>query len=228
MKRLGGDEQPAWVLFGVSGSGPSATSRVDPMGNQSSHARALDDEFEQLFERYYPRVSKFFSRRGFSHVESEDLAQRTFLKAYRSWERHRRRYNLMVEPHAETWERYRKDETSWIFTIARNKAIDDARARARTAVVPTPEWNRFINGFGHLFAGGYAAGYYSYLWAELLSADAFSRFEEEGIFNRITGESLRDEILSMGGSRDAIESFVAFRGRQPEIGPMLRAYGIET
>ena len=108
-----------------------------------------------------------------------------------------------------------------------HQASIHAEVRARTAVVPTPEWNRFINGFGHLFAGGYAAGYYSYLWAELLSADAFSRFEEEGIFNRATGTALLDEVLSRGGSRDALESFVAFRGREPEIGPMLRSYGID-
>jgi oligopeptidase A len=101
------------------------------------------------------------------------------------------------------------------------------QVREQTALLPVPEWNRFINGFGHLFAGGYAAGYYSYLWAEQLSADAFSRFEEEGIFNRKTGEALRDEILARGGSRDAIESFTAFRGREPEIGPLLRSYGIE-
>lgn len=111
--------------------------------------------------------------------------------------------------------------------IANHQASIQAQVRARTAVVPTPDWNRFINGFGHLFAGGYAAGYYSYLWAELLSADAFSRFEQEGIFNRSTGGALQAEILSRGGSRDALESFVAFRGREPEIGPMLRSYGIE-
>jgi oligopeptidase A len=101
------------------------------------------------------------------------------------------------------------------------------QVRALTAVVPVPEWNRFMNGFGHLFAGGYAAGYYSYLWAELLSADAFSRFEEEGIFNPSTGQAWVKEVLARGGSRDALESFVAFRGREPEIGPMLRSYGIE-
>jgi len=108
-----------------------------------------------------------------------------------------------------------------------HQAIIHARVRAQTAVIPTPEWNRPINSFGHLFAGGYAAGYYSYLWAELLSADAFSRFEEEGIFNRSTGADFIDEVLARGGSRDALDSFVAFRGREPEIGPMLRSYGIE-
>ena len=97
------------------------------MANQSLDTKMLDDEFEVLFERYYPRVSNFFSRRGFSPDESEDLAQRTFLKAYRSWERHRRRYDLVAEARAETWERYRKDETSWIFTIALNTWRNEIR-----------------------------------------------------------------------------------------------------
>ena len=102
-----------------------------------------------------------------------------------------------------------------------------AEVSASTAVLPAPDWTRFLNSFGHLFAGGYAAGYYSYLWAEQLSADAFSRFEQDGIFNRKTGAALEDEILARGGSRDALDSFVAFRGREPEIGPLLRSYGIE-
>jgi oligopeptidase A len=95
------------------------------------------------------------------------------------------------------------------------------------AVVQVPSWNRFLNGFSHLFAGGYGAGYYSYLWAEQLAADAFSRFEEEGVFNPRTGRSFRQEVLEVGGSRDAIDSFRAFRGRDPEIAPLLRSYGID-
>lgn len=99
------------------------------MANQSSPARILDDEFEQLFERYYPRVSSFFARRGFSRDESEDLAQKTFLKIYRSWERHRRRYDPVPEARPEAWERYQKDETSWIFTIALNTWRNELRRR---------------------------------------------------------------------------------------------------
>ena len=99
--------------------------------------------------------------------------------------------------------------------------------REKVTVVPTVEFNRFQHSFSHIFAGGYAAGYYSYKWAEVLSADAYSRFEEEGIFNRDTGESFLKEILSQGGSREAAELFEAFRGRKPSVEPLLRHSGIE-
>ena len=92
-------------------------------------------------------------------------------------------------------------------------------------IIP-PEFNRFQNGFSHIFAGGYAAGYYSYKWAEVLSADAFSRFEESGIFNAETGQSFRSNILEMGGSKEPMELFVAFRGREPNIDALLRHSGI--
>ncbi len=98
--------------------------------------------------------------------------------------------------------------------------------REQVAVVRPPEYNRFPNSFGHIFAGGYAAGYYSYKWAEVLSADAYSRFEEEGIFNRQTGESFLRNILEQGGSHDAMELFVAFRGRKPSIDALLRHTGL--
>jgi oligopeptidase A len=100
--------------------------------------------------------------------------------------------------------------------------------RAQVAVVPLPDFHRFQNSFSHIFAGGYAAGYYSYKWAEVLSADAFSRFEEEGIFNRDTGASFRRNILEAGGSQEPMELFVAFRGREPKIEPLLRHSGITT
>jgi oligopeptidase A len=98
--------------------------------------------------------------------------------------------------------------------------------RSRVGVVPIPEFNRFQNSFSHIFGGGYAAGYYSYKWAEVLSADAYSRFEEEGIFNRETGADFRREVLAVGGSREPMEAFIAFRGREPEIEPLLRHCGI--
>ena len=98
--------------------------------------------------------------------------------------------------------------------------------RKSVTVVPTVEFNRFQHSFSHIFAGGYAAGYYSYKWAEVLSADAFSSFEEEGIFNRETGERFLREILSQGGSRDAAELFENFRGRAPSVEPLLRHCGI--
>ena len=101
-------------------------------------------------------------------------------------------------------------------------------ARRRVAVVPAPEWNRFANSFGHIFAGGYAAGYYSYKWAEVLAADAFSAFEERGVFDRATAQRFLDSILSRGGSRDALEAFVEFRGRRPDIGPLLAQHGINA
>lgn len=98
--------------------------------------------------------------------------------------------------------------------------------RAAVAVHIPPDYNRFQNGFSHIFGGGYAAGYYSYKWAEVLSADAFSRFEEEGIFNRETGSDFRKCILECGGSQPPMEAFVAFRGRKPDIEPLLRHSGI--
>jgi oligopeptidase A len=82
------------------------------------------------------------------------------------------------------------------------------------------------HGFSHIFAGGYAAGYYSYKWAEVLSADAFSLFEERGVFDEETGRSFLSNILEMGGSRDAMQLFVAFRGREPRIDALLRHSGI--
>lgn len=98
--------------------------------------------------------------------------------------------------------------------------------RDEVAVVVPPSFNRFQNSFGHIFAGGYAAGYYSYKWAEVLSADAYSKFEEDGIFNRETGKSFLNNILEMGGSREPMELFVAFRGREPNVDALLRHSGI--
>ena len=98
--------------------------------------------------------------------------------------------------------------------------------RAQVAVVPVPGFNRFLNSFGHIFGGGYSAGYYSYLWAEQLAADAWGRFRSNGTLSRDTGEELRREILSVGASRPAMESFIAFRGRAPEPAPLLESYGL--
>lgn len=98
--------------------------------------------------------------------------------------------------------------------------------RQQVAVMAPPEFNRFQNGFSHIFAGGYAAGYYSYKWAEVLSSDAFSRFEEEGIFNRETGQSFLNEVLEKGGSEAAMALFKGFRGREPSIDALLRHSGI--
>jgi len=98
--------------------------------------------------------------------------------------------------------------------------------REQVSVVSTPEFNRFQNGFSHIFAGGYAAGYYSYKWAEVLSADAFAAFEEEGIFNPETGKRFLQCVLEQGGSRPAMESFLCFRGREPQIDALLRHSGI--
>jgi oligopeptidase A len=100
--------------------------------------------------------------------------------------------------------------------------------RQQVAVTRLPPFNRFQNAFSHIFAGGYAAGYYSYKWAEVLSADAFSRFEEEGIFNAAVGAQFKREVLEVGGSKEPMESFVAFRGREPSIEPLLRHCGITS
>ena len=98
--------------------------------------------------------------------------------------------------------------------------------RDEVAVVRPPQWNRFPNNFTHIFSGGYAAGYYSYKWAEVLSADAYSMFEEDGVLSRETGKRYWQEILAKGGSRPALESFTAFRGRAPSIEALLRHNGM--
>lgn len=100
------------------------------------------------------------------------------------------------------------------------------QVREKVAVIIPPEWHRFPNSFAHIFAGGYAAGYYSYKWAEVLSADAFSRFEEEGLFNPEVGKSFLSNILEKGGSSEPMELFVAFRGRKPTVDALLRHSGI--
>ncbi len=98
--------------------------------------------------------------------------------------------------------------------------------RREVAVLQPPPYNRFPNGFSHVFAGGYAAGYYSYKWAEVLSADAYSAFEESGVLSASTGARFRDEVLAVGGSRPAAESFRAFRGREPRVDALLRHSGM--
>jgi oligopeptidase A len=101
-----------------------------------------------------------------------------------------------------------------------------AEVRSQVAVVKPPEFNRFPQSFQHIFSGGYAAGYYSYKWAEVLAADAFSAFEEGGIFNREVSRRFLSSILEQGGSRDAMEAFVEFRGRKPQIEPLLKQLGL--
>jgi len=98
--------------------------------------------------------------------------------------------------------------------------------REKVAVLQPPAYNRFPNNFSHIFAGGYAAGYYSYKWAEVLSADAYSFFEEHGVLDPKSGERFRDEILAVGGSRPAADSFRAFRGREPTVDALLRHNGM--
>jgi oligopeptidase A len=100
------------------------------------------------------------------------------------------------------------------------------QVRSQVAVVHPPEFNRFPHSFGHIFAGGYAAGYYSYKWAEVLSSDAFSLFEEKGIFNQEAGNAFLTNILETGGSQDAMDLYVKFRGRKPTIDALLRHNGI--
>ena len=100
------------------------------------------------------------------------------------------------------------------------------QVRSQVSVIVPPPFNRFQHAFSHIFAGGYAAGYYSYKWAEVLSADAFSRFEEEGVFNADTGKSFREIVLANGGSREPMELFVEFRGREPDIEALLRHSGL--
>lgn len=115
---------------------------------------------------------------------------------------------------------YPGDDSNWLQNTLNH-------VRQTTQVLPIAEYHRFPQSFTHLFAGGYAAGYYSYLWAEVLSSDAFSRFENEGIFNTATGIDFLTEILEVGGSRKAAASFEAFRGRPPSIEAFLKHHGIE-
>jgi oligopeptidase A len=114
------------------------------------------------------------------------------------------------------------------FAISDSLIIQDLldEIREKVAVVETPDFNRFQHSFAHIFAGGYAAGYYSYKWAEVLSADAFSKFEERGIFDKKTGKAFLQSILEQGGSREPMDLFIEFRGRKPSIEPLLRHSGI--
>ncbi|MDG2252373.1 MAG: M3 family metallopeptidase [Methylophilaceae bacterium] len=98
--------------------------------------------------------------------------------------------------------------------------------RNKIAVIKPPSWNRFPHSFAHIFSGGYAAGYYSYKWAEVLSADAYSLFEENGVISPLIGKSFKQEILGRGGSRPALDSFIAFRGREPKIDALLKHSGL--
>jgi oligopeptidase A len=101
-----------------------------------------------------------------------------------------------------------------------------ASVRARVAAIRAPEFNRFAHSFMHVFSGGYAAGYYSYKWAEVLAADAFAAFAEAGVFDAGTARRFLDDVLSQGGSRDLMDAFVAFRGRKPDVAPLLKQDGI--
>lgn len=111
---------------------------------------------------------------------------------------------------------------------AQNSFVDDVLRDVREHVAVAPQYpeNRFKDSFSHIFAGGYAAGYYSYKWAEVLAADAFGRFEEEGIFKKEVGDAFRDYIMASGGAVDPMKSFVAFRGRKPTVDALLRQSGI--
>ena len=101
------------------------------------------------------------------------------------------------------------------------------RVRGEVAVNIPPAWNRFANSFSHIFAGGYAAGYFSYKWAEVLSADCYAAFEDAGDpFDPATGRRFLEEILAVGGARPALESFRAFRGRDPSVDALLRHSGM--
>jgi oligopeptidase A len=114
------------------------------------------------------------------------------------------------------------------FNVGHGKTILQLldEVRAEVAVLIPPEFNRFPQSFSHIFSGGYSAGYYSYKWAEVLSADAYSLFEEHGVLNPEIGAHFRAEVLAMGGARPAMESFTAFRGRAPSIDALLRHNGL--
>jgi oligopeptidase A len=102
------------------------------------------------------------------------------------------------------------------------------QVRSEVAVIRPPEYNRFPSTFSHIFGGGYAAGYYSYKWAEVLAADAFAAFEETGVLDPETARRFQREILAVGGSRPALDAFIAFRGRPPELDALLRQSGMSA
>lgn len=101
-----------------------------------------------------------------------------------------------------------------------------SQVREEVAVMVPPAFNRFANSFSHIFAGGYAAGYYSYKWAEVLAADAFSKFEEKGIFDKETGQKFLETILQQGGSRSPMDLFIEFRGRKPSVDALIKQSGL--
>jgi oligopeptidase A len=110
---------------------------------------------------------------------------------------------------------------------ARDRALQVAEeVCAEVQPAPAPAFARYATSFTHLFDGGYAAGYYGYAWAEVLSADAYGAFEESGVFDAATGERFRSQILAVGGSRPAMDSFRAFRGREPQLDALLRHQGL--
>jgi oligopeptidase A len=98
--------------------------------------------------------------------------------------------------------------------------------REEVAVITPPDWNRFQHGFSHIFAGGYAAGYYSYMWADVLAADVFERFMVDGIFNSQTGQQYWHKLLGRGGSADAMTLFMDFMGRKPDVAALIRSKGL--
>ena len=116
--------------------------------------------------------------------------------------------------------RYNAKKPKWI-----QETLD--AVRRQVAAIPIPSYNRFQNSFSHIFDGGYDAGYYSYKWAEVLSADAFQRFEQEGLYNATLGQEFKDKILSRGGSENAMDLFVSFMGRKPQIDALLMSSGIK-
>jgi oligopeptidase A len=97
--------------------------------------------------------------------------------------------------------------------------------RKQTSLIKVPSYNRFQNSFAHIFSGGYAAGYYSYTWAEVLSCDAYGKFAENGVLSRETGEAFMQNILEKGGACDPLDAFVAFRGHKPELDALLKQNG---
>jgi oligopeptidase A len=176
----------------------------------------------QFLENYawHPQVLKRIS----SHIETgaplplEKQAQLTATRSFHAGIHMMRQLELALfdfRLHAE----YAPERGARV-----GEVLDEVRREM--AVVPAPDWNRFAHSFGHVFAGGYAAGYYSYKWAEVLAADAFSAFEERGVFDHPTAQRFLDSILSRGGSRDALEAFVEFRGRKPDVRPLLKQHGI--
>ncbi|MDE2584648.1 MAG: M3 family metallopeptidase [Betaproteobacteria bacterium] len=214
------------TLFHETGHGlHHLLTRVEEMGVSGIHGVEWDavELPSQFMENYCWEWEVLQGMTG--HVESGEPLPRTLydkMLAARNYQSGMQMVRQLEFSLFDMLVHYRFDPTGQASVL---DLLDEVRREV--AVIVPPAWHRFPNSFGHIFGGGYAAGYYSYKWAEVLSADAYAAFEEAGNpFDPATGKRFLDEILSVGGSRPALESFKAFRGREPSVDALLRHNGM--